>query len=171
MNIINTRTDLDALRGGPDYGAAMRALLGTTMTWVNHASPGAPPDWQQVSVLTTIQAMGFATQDELLAECTAAGIAAPPPPPMPAAPPSPPPAILSYLQFEALFTAPEQAAIMAAATGNAILLQWLLRAAGAGSIDLGNPETKTGFGMLVGAGLITAARETAILATTAAPAP
>lgn len=73
---------------------------------------------------------------------------------------------VTYLEFEALFTPAEQTAIMTAATSNPTLLQWLLRAAGSGSIDLSLPETKAGLDMLVSASLITADRETAILSNT-----
>jgi len=72
----------------------------------------------------------------------------------------------SYLEFEALFTSAEQAAILAAAQGNVALFQWLLRSAGAQTIDLTAAETKAGLDALVTAGLITAARETQILAGT-----
>lgn len=70
--IINTRSDLDALRGTPDFAAALRALLGATTTWINHGTREAP-DWEQVTVLSYIEALGF-THGEFLAECAAAGI-------------------------------------------------------------------------------------------------
>jgi hypothetical protein len=88
-----------------------------------------------------------------------------------AAPPwTPPPPTLSYLQFEALFTQGESTAIFSAAQGNAALFRWLLRAAGAQAIDLGNAEVRTGLDALVAAGLVTADREAAILAGRAPPA-
>ncbi len=74
MPIINTRSDLEALRGTPDYGAALRALLGASVTWINTAEEDAPPVWEKQTVLSHIEKMGFATLDALLAECAAAGI-------------------------------------------------------------------------------------------------
>jgi len=79
------------------------------------------------------------------------------------APPAPP-AVLTYLQFEALFTTAENTAILTAAQSNVALFRWLLRATGSSAIDLGNAEVKAGLDALVAAGLITADREIAILA-------
>jgi hypothetical protein len=87
--------------------------------------------------------------------------------PTPYTAPPAPPVTLTYLQFRALFTGPENAAIMAAAQGNAAVLDWLLQATGAGSIVLGDPLVKQGLDALVAAGLLTADRETAILANQA----
>jgi hypothetical protein len=81
-------------------------------------------------------------------------------------PPAPPP-VLSYLQFRALFTVAENAAIMTAAQQNHAVLDWLLQAAGAGRIDLADAAVKAGLDALVAAGLLTSARETAILANQA----
>ena len=71
--IINTRDDLDALRGGPDYAGAMQALLGASTTWINVGSSAAP-QWQRQTVLSQIEQLGFTSLDDLLAECAAAGI-------------------------------------------------------------------------------------------------
>lgn len=73
---------------------------------------------------------------------------------------------VTYLQFEALFTPAEQGAIFGAAGTTPSLMQWLLRAAGAGEIDLGNPETIAGINILEGAGLLTADRTALVLAGT-----
>jgi hypothetical protein len=73
------------------------------------------------------------------------------------------PAAISYAAFRALFTAPENQAIMTAALGNASLLDWVLQAAGAGEINLSDPKVKAGLDAIVAAGLLTADRETAIL--------
>lgn len=78
-------------------------------------------------------------------------------------------AVLTYLQFRALFTAAENQAIMAAAQSNHAVLDWLLRAVGAGEIDLGDPQVKAGLDALAAAGLITSARETSILANQPPP--
>ena len=86
MPILNTPADLVALKGTPDYAAALQILLGSTQTWVNQAPDGSAPNWQMVSALSTIQAMGFMSVDELLAECAAVGVAAPPAPSAPAPP-------------------------------------------------------------------------------------
>jgi len=80
------------------------------------------------------------------------------------------PAVVPYLQFRALFTAAENQAIMTAAQSNHAVLDWLLQAAGASVINLGDPQTKAGLDALVAGGLLAAARETAILANQAPPA-
>lgn len=71
--ILNDRSDLDALRGTPDFGKALRIILGSTKTWINRAEPGEEPDWQEVTVLDTLNRMEF-TMDEFLAELASAGI-------------------------------------------------------------------------------------------------
>jgi hypothetical protein len=73
--IINSRADLDALRGGPDYAAALRAILGATTTWVNHGT-AEEPDWRAETALSQIERLEFASIEELLAECAAHGVAA-----------------------------------------------------------------------------------------------
>ena len=103
--ILNTPADLAALKGTPDYAAALQILLGSTQTWVNQAAAGAAPNWQLVSALTTIQAMGFMSVDELLAECAAVGVAAPPAPLAPAAPPPPGPITVEMWQAKAALKA------------------------------------------------------------------
>ena len=84
MPIVNTRQDLESLRGGPDYAAVLRALLGASSTWVNNGDQDSPV-WQQRSVLSQIETLGFSTMDELLQECAAAGVV-----PTQADPPQPP---------------------------------------------------------------------------------
>jgi hypothetical protein len=87
MNVIvNTRADLDALRDTPAYGEVLRNILGSATTWVNTAPEGSPPAWQMVTVLSTIERMGFLSVNDLLAECAAAGVTPPAPPPAPSAP-------------------------------------------------------------------------------------
>lgn len=121
--ILNTPADLAALKDTPDYAAALQILLGSTQTWVNEAAPGAPPNWQLVTVLSTIQAMGFLSVADLLAECAAAGVVAPPAPPQPAAPPPEPVPTALLWQLEAVcnsapaslgFTPPTWAQVQAA---------------------------------------------------------
>jgi len=80
------------------------------------------------------------------------------------------PAVVAYLQFRALFTAAENQAIMAAAQTNHAVLDWLLQAVGASEINLGDAQVKAGLDALAGTGLITAAREAAILANRPPPA-
>jgi hypothetical protein len=75
----------------------------------------------------------------------------------------PQPVVLTWLAFRARFTAPEQAAIMAAALANAALFSFLLDAAGAAYIDVTDPRTVAGVQALVGAGLVTSQRATIIL--------
>lgn len=82
--IVNTRADLDALKGGPDYLDAMRVIYGSLSTSVDRAEYpegyGQPdytgvavdPDWQEAETLGTIQRLGFATRAEFEAEYSAA---------------------------------------------------------------------------------------------------
>lgn len=91
------------------------------------------------------------------------------PPPSTAPPPMVADPELTYLQFRALFTAAENQAIMTAAQSNHAVLDWLLQAAGAGAINLADPQVKAGLDALVAAGLITAARESAIVANQPPP--
>lgn len=104
--ILNTPADLAALKGTPDYAAALKTLLGSTQTWVNQAPAGSASDWRLVTVLSTIKTMGFMSVDDLVAECAAAGVVAPPAPAAPpAAPPAPAPTCLLW-QLEAVCNAP-----------------------------------------------------------------
>jgi len=77
--IINSRDDLDALRGTDAYPDALRAILGATTTWINDAAAGQPPQWRQVSVGETLAWLDL-TLEDLLQECAAAGIATTNPP-------------------------------------------------------------------------------------------
>jgi hypothetical protein len=87
MQTINTRADLEALIGQPDYAAALKALLGATFVWTNTGTPNAPV-WQKQAALDQIMALGFLSVEDLLAECAAVGIAPPSqdPPPAPVSP-------------------------------------------------------------------------------------
>ena len=97
--IINSRADLNALRGTDVYSDALRAILGATTTWVNDAPEGAAPQWRQVSVGETLAHLDL-TLDELLAECASAGIAPTnPPAPSSVAITPPTPEIISKRQF------------------------------------------------------------------------
>lgn len=52
--MINSRADLEALRGTPDFVTALRLIYGATRSWTN-AGTAEAPDWQLVedgSVLT-----------------------------------------------------------------------------------------------------------------------
>lgn len=77
------------------------------------------------------------------------------------APPAPSPA-LSFLDFMALFTSAEQAAIVNS-TDTQVKL-FVLRASGAGMISLGDARVIGGVNYLAGIGLIAPARAAAILA-------
>lgn len=97
--IINSRDDLNALRGSDVYSDALRAILGATTTWVNEALEGEQPLWRQVSVGDTLAHLDL-TLDELLAECAAAGITPTnPPAPSSAAVTPPTPEVISKRQF------------------------------------------------------------------------
>lgn len=75
---LNTRADLDALRGAPSYDAAMAALHGSLTTKVNVAvypdgygqpdydGPAIDPVWQEQENLESITKLGF-TKDEFAA--------------------------------------------------------------------------------------------------------
>ena len=82
--IINTRADLDALKGTSDYLPALRAIAGTMDTTVNTAEypegygdpsyngPLIGPEWTTVETLETIRRLGFASRAEFEAEYAAA---------------------------------------------------------------------------------------------------
>jgi hypothetical protein len=84
--------------------------------------------------------------------------------PNPYVPPPEPTPNLTFLQFMALFTASEQAAIVNSADLQIKL--FTLMAAGAGSIQLNNAEVTTGVNYLVTAGILTSDREKAVLSNT-----
>lgn len=83
--LINTRADLDSLKGSPAYTEALRALKGSMTVTVDTAvypqgygQPGysgavVDPVWQPVEDLTSITRLGFG-KDEFLAECAAEGV-------------------------------------------------------------------------------------------------
>lgn len=77
--IINTRADLDALRGTEAYAEALRRILGATTMWINDAADDATAVWRQASVGDVLASLDLTTE-ELLAECEAAGIVAQSPP-------------------------------------------------------------------------------------------
>ena len=82
--IINTRADLDALKGTSDYLPALRAIAGTMDTTVNTAEypegygdpsyngPLIDPEWTTVETLETVRRLGFASRAEFEAEYAAA---------------------------------------------------------------------------------------------------
>ena len=74
------------------------------------------------------------------------------------------PAGLTFLQFIALFTQAEQAAIVASTDVQVRL--FLLMGAGANEITLSDPKTESGVNYLVSQGLLTSQRAAKILANT-----
>ena len=82
--IINTRADLDALKGTPDYLRTLRAIGSTMETTVNSAEypegygepgysgPSIEPIWTVVETLETIRRLGFASRAEFEVEYAAA---------------------------------------------------------------------------------------------------
>lgn len=86
MIFPNSRNDLNALKGTPDYAAALKLILGSTKHWVNIAGPDDPPEWVEQTALDTLSRFEF-TEAEFLAELAALGIApttaSPPPVVMP----------------------------------------------------------------------------------------
>jgi hypothetical protein len=81
----------------------------------------------------------------------------------PPPPPAPPPPVISFNALWNRFTQPEQGALAAAAMTNPALFIFLVRGAGAGQIDLLDPDTAQGMEVLVTAGVLTEARRAAIL--------
>lgn len=92
--IINTRADLEVLRGGPQWPAALRLLAGSTVGWRNTAAAGAAPSWEQVEDTAALDRLGMSAAD-LQAELAAAGVVIEPPqaPAVREAVPEPVPAI------------------------------------------------------------------------------
>lgn len=80
--IINTRADLDALKGTPAHLEALKALAGSMATSMDMAiypeghghdgydGPAVEPDWHEVETLVTIKRLGF-TRAEFEAEYAA----------------------------------------------------------------------------------------------------
>lgn len=73
-----------------------------------------------------------------------------------------PPVTVPFLQFMALFTAAEQAAIVSS-TDVAVKL-FLIEASGAGDINLADPRVKSGLDRLTALGLLAAGRGAQIMA-------
>lgn len=127
----------------PPAGVAIGACFNPGLVWVDVAGavPAPHPGWAAAMV------------------AGAWTFAAPTPPPAPA-----PSTQMSPLAFIGRFTGAEQTAIGAAAMSNVSLWLWFNKMTAATYIDLADPETKAGLDALVSAGLLAAARETAILA-------
>lgn len=92
--IINTRADLDALRGTDGYQDALRNIAGAMTTWVADEADGWTP-LVNTSVLTQL---GL-TELEFTSLCAEAGvpIVSVPPDPRPADPPTPVPTFATKL--------------------------------------------------------------------------
>lgn len=85
MPIINTRADLDALKGTPAYVEALAKLKGSMTVLVGAAvypegygqvgyqGADVEPNWQSVEDLSSLQFLGF-TKTEFAAVCAEAGI-------------------------------------------------------------------------------------------------
>lgn len=84
MKIINTRADLEALKGTPAYLPALQTIAGTLETTMNtvvypegygqegYDGPEIDPVWETVETLDTIQHLGFHTRAEFDLEYAAA---------------------------------------------------------------------------------------------------
>lgn len=85
MSPLNTRADLEALRGTPDYVEALRMLKGSMVALVNVATypegyvdpsydgPVIEPVWEEIESLEALDLIGIG-REELLAECVTAGV-------------------------------------------------------------------------------------------------
>jgi hypothetical protein len=73
QTIINTKADLDALKGTPDYVTALIGLAGAAQTYVNKAAPGQMTDWVLEPNTAILTAFGY-SQDKLNAELTSLGV-------------------------------------------------------------------------------------------------
>lgn len=76
--IINSRADLDALRGTPDWPVALRLLAGTTIGWRKSAAQDQTLAWERVEDTAALDRLGMTTA-ELQAELDATGIIIDPP--------------------------------------------------------------------------------------------
>ena len=73
--VINTREDLDAIAGTPEYTEFMKALKGSMTRkqdvavrpdnygWPEYEGPEIPPVWEDVEDLSTIERFGFSKAD------------------------------------------------------------------------------------------------------------
>jgi len=85
MSPLNTRADLEALRGTPDYVEALKLLRGSMVALVNVAAypegyvdpgydgPVIEPVWQEIESLEALDLIGIG-REEFLAACQAAGV-------------------------------------------------------------------------------------------------
>lgn len=80
MMSINTRADLEAIRGTPEFEAALRMLYGAIVRW--ELVDGA---WVQHEDLAVVESLGY-TKESFIAEVEPLGLALPSPPSMPPAP-------------------------------------------------------------------------------------
>ncbi len=120
--IINTRADLEALRGTPDWPVALRLLAGSTVGW---RRPEGAPAYERNADTSALDRLGM-TPTELQAELDAAGIVIDPPqpPPLREVPPEPPPSFLAR-DLLALLTIVDRRAIgVAIAADDELLLLW-----------------------------------------------
>lgn len=92
MKPINTRADLEALRGSPDFEDALRLLYGTMTQW-----DLVEGDWVAREDLSSIDRFGY-SKSEFLAEIEPFDF------PVPAAPPTPelPPVVFPHLSARQL---------------------------------------------------------------------
>lgn len=106
--LINSRMDLEALRGTDQWPDALRMLAGATIGWHNTAADGEASVWEQVEDTTVLDRLGM-TLAELQAELVAAGIVIDPPQAPPIVTPPPPPVPQFYARdLLALFTDDDQ---------------------------------------------------------------
>lgn len=73
--ILNTRSDLEALRGTDRFAVALRYIMGATYYWSNESNGRAEPSWQLTRSPQVLAQFGF-SEDEFLSECADAGVSA-----------------------------------------------------------------------------------------------
>lgn len=71
--IINTKSDLDALRGTDAYADALRCILGATTTWVNDGPYSDTPVWRLRDCGDALARFGL-SRAELMAACEESGV-------------------------------------------------------------------------------------------------
>jgi len=151
-NLINTRADLDALRGTDEHAAFMFVLANTL--WRLDKDDVAKC-WRAVLDTSTVERFGFTQGDFTHVPLPAL--------PVYVAPLSKPAQQLSSLSYLGLFTEAEQLAVVTATMQSAPVKLWYDKMLMAEFITLDDPRTAQGLAVLVQLGLLTETRKEAIM--------